>query len=289
MVSFKTLFGYLSYALLTAVLFMVLLFPDQAINAYVNGRLGAIDPLLTMQAETIRPAMPPGLKMIGVDLTHDRVRLAHFDHARMSPELTSLLRDEKQVRFEARLAGGSIDGRAVMADTDPAGLLRAEADLSRIRLDQLDAVKAIDRFTLSGTIEGHLTHDGGRAPAGVTSGVLNVSELHITLKTPVFGIADLIMDQTDAEFSINGRSLRLKALNFGGPMVEGKITGSIELRQPFGKSRLNLTGNVKPQPELVARLQQTITPGVADTRMMGTRGLIFRVRGSVDNPDVSMR
>lgn len=289
MVSAKTIFAYLLYAMLAAVLFLYLLFPDQAVIAYLESRLAAIDPALAMEAETIRPALPPGLKMIGVDLKRDGARLAHFDHARMSPVLTSLLQDEKQVKFQARLADGSINGRTVLAATGPSGLLRAEADLSRIRLDQLDAIKAIDRFSMSGLLEGRLAHDGGRAPAGVTSGVLTVSELRITLKAPFFGLKDLVMDQTEAEFSISGRNLRLKTLTFNGPMVEGKITGIIELREPFGKSRLNLTGNAKPQPELFARLQETVPQDVVNNRAMGTRGVNFRVRGSIDNPDVSKR
>jgi hypothetical protein len=72
-------------------------------------------------------------------------------------------------------------------------------------------------------------------------------------------------------------------------MLEGKITGTIELRQPLEQSRLNLTGNAKPQPELFARLQETIPEGVVNTRALGTRGVTFRIRGSLDSPDVSMR
>lgn len=289
MVSTKTIFTYLAYAMLAAVVFLYLLFPDQAVKAYVDGRLAAIDPSLSIQAETIRPAIPPGIKMTGVDLNRDNFRLARFDQARMSPELMTLLKDEKQIRFQALLADGTIEGRAATANDGPSGIMRAEADLARIRIDQLDAVKAIDRFALSGNLAGHLTHDGGRAAAGVTSGLLTVSDLRITLKDPFFGISDLVMDKTDADFSVNGRSLRLKSLTFSGPMVEGKISGAIELRQPFGRSRLNLTGNAKPRPELLARLQETIPQGVVNTRTLGTRGLTFRVRGSVDNPDVSMR
>ena len=192
MVSTKTIFAYLSYALLAAVVFLYLLFPDQAVKAYVDGRLAAIDPSLTMQAEAIRLAIPPGIKMIGVDLNHDSVRLARFDHTRMSPDLMTLLKDEKQIRFQAQLADGTIEGRAAMANTGPSGIMRAEADLARIHIDQLDAVKAIDRLALSGFLAGRLTHDGGRTPTGVTSGLLTVSDLRITLKTPFFGIADLV-------------------------------------------------------------------------------------------------
>ncbi|MBC2713498.1 MAG: type II secretion system protein GspN [Desulfosarcina sp.] len=201
----------------------------------------------------------------------------------------TLLQKKKQVQFQARLAEGTIKGRATLASASPSGLLRAEADLSQINLDQLDAIKANARFTLSGSLKGQMTHDGDRAPTGVTSGLLTVSELRIALKAPFFGITELVMDQTDAEFSVSGQNLRLKALAFDGPMVEGKITGTIELKHPFEQSRLNLTGNAKPRPELFARLQETIPQGIVNTRTLGTRGLTFRVRGSIGSPDVSMR
>jgi type II secretion system protein N len=176
-----------------------------------------------------------------------------------------------------------------MAETGPAGFSRADADLSSISLDQLDVFKALSRVSLSGYMQGRLTHDGGRPPAGVTSGLLTATDLRITLKTPVFGIADILLIQTDADFSVSGRNLRIKSLTFNGPMVEGKISGAIELRQPFAKSRLNLTGNAKPKPELFAQLQETLPQDMVNMRQMGTRGLTFRIRGAVDNPDWSMR
>ena len=289
MVSTKTIFAYILFALVATAAFMVLLFPDQAVKAYVNVRLAAIDPLLSMDASSVRPTLPAALKMVGVDLHHDQLHLAHFENARVSPVLSTLLREEKQIRFQARLAEGNISGRAVMGDAGPTGLLRAEADLARIRLDRLEAVKAIQRFGLSGMLKGHLTHDGGRSPVGMTNGKLNAAGLRIALQTPFFGVSELVVDQADTEFSFNGRNLRIKALSFGGPMVEGKINGTIELRAPFGKSRLNLSGNAKPQPELFARLQETIPQGVVNPRTLGTRGISFRLRGSLDNPNVSMR
>jgi len=289
MISVKAIFAYVLYALLAATFFLVLLFPDQAVKAYVDGRLAAIDPSLSMVAETIRPAIPPGLKMIDVDLNRDSVLLAHFENARVSPDLATLLQVKKQVRFQAHIADGTIDGRATMEGTGPSGSLRVEADLSQIRLDKLDAIKTNAPFTLSGSLKGRMTHDAARTPTGMTNGLLNVSDLHITLKAPFFGITDLVMDQTDADFSVSRGNLRLKALTFDGPMLEGKITGTIELRHPFEQSRLNLTGNAKPRPELVARLQETIPQGIVNTQTLGTRGLTFRVRGSIDSPDLSMR
>ncbi len=289
MISLKAIFAYGLYALLAITLFLFLLFPDQAIKAYVDGRLAAIDPSLSMAAQTIRPAIPPGLKMIGVDLKRDSLLLAHFDNARLSPELSTLLKADKQARFQAHIADGTISGRATMQGAGPSGDLRAEADLSQIRLDQLDAIKANVPFKLSGSLKGRMTHDTARTPTGMTNGLLNVSDLHITLKTPFFGITDLVMDQTDADFSVSRGILRLKSLTFDGPMLEGKISGTIELRNPFEQSRLILTGNAKPRPEMIARLQETIPQGIVNTQTLGTRGLTFRVRGSINSPDLSMR
>ncbi|WP_319526039.1 type II secretion system protein GspN [uncultured Desulfosarcina sp.] len=289
MVSARTIFAYILYALLATAVFMIFLFPGQAVTAYVNRRLAAMDPQLSMEAASVRPSLPPGIKMTGVDFHHGSLHLAHCENARMSAALGSLFKEEKRIRFQTRLADGEISGQAVLGASGPSDLSRAEADLEHIRLDQLDALKAIEQFGLSGALRGHLTHDGGGSPAATTNGKLNVAGLRIALKNPFFGISELIVDQTDMEFSIKGKNLHIKTFTFGGPMVEGKIDGSIQLRTPLGKSRLNLSGNAKPQPELLARLQEVVPQGLVNPRTLGTRGLSFRLRGSVDDPKISTR
>jgi type II secretion system protein N len=289
MVSVKAIFAYLLYTLLAVILFLYLLFPAQGVKALMNARLAEIDPSLSMEADTLRPALPPGLKMTGVDLNSDSRRLAHVDVARVTPYLTTLLSVEKKVRFQGQIAGGTFQGMATIDNSATGGRLRAETDLSQIQLGQLDRIKSIDQFSLAGSLDGHITHDDARAPGGMTNGTLTISGLRIGLKSPIFGITDLTMDRTDADFSVRGQRMQLQALTFDGPMAEGKISGTIELRKPLEQSRLNLTGNAKPHPELIARLQTTVARGFFNTRTLGTRGLIFRIRGSLDSPSVSLR
>jgi type II secretion system protein N len=289
MVSVKSIFAYVVYTLLAIALFLYLLFPDQVVEAYLQARLAAVDPSLSMTTEEIQPAIPPGLKMIGIDLDRDSERLVHIDEARISPAMTSLLQARKRVRFDARLADGTVNGQAIVDNSTPSGQLHVEADLSQIQLDKLDVIEADKRFTLAGSLTGRLSHDSGSAPIGMTNGTLTATGLRINLKSPFFGIADLMMNQTDAEFSMSGPHLRLKALTFDGPMLEGKISGTIELRNPLAQSRLNLAGNAKPQPELFAQLQGRIPQGIIDPRTLGTRGLVFRIRGTIDSPSVSLR
>jgi type II secretion system protein N len=289
MVSVKAIIAYLLYALLAVIFFSYLLFPGQAVKAYINTRLADIDPSLSLTVDKIRPALPPGLEMSGVDLDRDSRRMVHLDDARVTPDLGTLLSAEKRVRFQGRLAGGTIRGVATLDNSDPGRSLRAEADLSQIQLDKLDRIKANARFSLAGALKGHIAHDGGPASEGKTNGTLTVSGLRIRLKSPIFGISDLMMDKADAEFSVRGRHMRLMSLAFDGPMAEGKISGTVELRNPLEQSRLNLTGNAKSHPALIARLQKTVARGFLNTRTLGTRGLAFRIRGSLERPDVSLR
>ena len=183
MVSVKAFFAYLSYALLAAVVFLYLLFPDEAVKAYMDGQLAAIDPSLTMAAETMRPAIPPGLKMTGVDINGENARLVRIDDARLSPVLMTLLGDTKQARFLAHLADGTLQGRATLEGSGTSGRLHVEADLDQVRIDRIDAVRSNGRFTLSGALKGHVTHDGSQASTGKTSGLLTISGLRIALKS----------------------------------------------------------------------------------------------------------
>ena len=290
MISLKAILGYLAYAALAAVIFLYLLFPDQAVKAYMNLRLAAVDPDLSITAASIRPTLPPALKMTAVDLRRSGARLLHMDDARLMPNLMSLFKDDRQLRFTADAAGGTITGRAVLSGAAAQAKMQMEADLAGIRLERVDALKNLSRFSLTGVLRGHLmSSGGGRGAAETGSGLLTVAGLTVALKAPVFGIREVVTEQTDMDFTLGGQALRIRSLTFNGPMVEGRISGAIQLRQPFEQSRLNLSGNAKPQPELFARLQGTLPQDGVNLRTLGTRGLNFRIQGSIDKPELSMR
>ena len=288
MLSFKAISGYLAFALAAVVFFLYVLFPEDAVRAYLDSRVAAMDPQLTIGTAAIRPSIPPGLNISGMDIIQDGVRLLRVDNVRVRPELTSLFDDEKRFQLNASLAGGRIIGQGSIAGNGAGGLTQLSADLDAIRIEQIDAAKRLERFSPKGMLSGHVTRGEGRAKDGL-SGIITTSGLTIKLANPMFGIADIQVATSNTEFSIDGRTVRLKSLTFDGPMVEGRIGGTIELRQPLAQSRLNLTGNAKPQPDLLARLQETIPQGLLNPRTLGTRGLTFRVRGTIDSPDLSTR
>ncbi len=285
----KTIVGYLLFALLATLLFLYVLFPQETVKAYVDDRLAGIDASFSISASDIRPALPLALDLKGIDLKHHGDKLIHIDQARVSPVLATLLKAQKRFNWSATLAGGSVEGRLFIEGVQTMGTVRTEADLSSIRLERISAVNDLPRFKLTGPLSGHLTHEGSRPPFGQTKGILSVPGLRITLETAFFGIEEIPLDQTEADFSLDGPTLRLKALTFNGPLMEGKINGTIAIEAPLGRSRLRLNGNVKPRPELFARLPDTLPQTILNPRLAGTRGLNFRVLGTIDNPKLSMR
>jgi type II secretion system protein N len=286
---FKIISIYFLFALVAVFFFLFLLFPENAVKSFVNNRLAGVDPSLSITADAIRPALPLAANFIDIDIRHKGDKLVHVDHARLSPALSTLFQERKRFECKAVIAQGTLDGRVFINGSGPTRRLNAEADLSSIHLEQIEALKSITRFTLAGPLNGRLTHDGGRAPFGQANGLLTAPGLTITLNPAFFGIAELTMDQTEADFSLAGQTLRIKSFTFNGPLMEGKISGRIEIEDPFDSSRLRLNGNIKPRPELFARLQDTIPQGIVNPRTLGTRGLNFRVFGTIDSPDVTMR
>ena len=290
MVSLKAFFAYLLYTIMIAALFLYVLFPAEAVKVYLNSQLSAIEPTLTLEAKTLRPSvLPPGLKITDANLNLKNKKMIHIDSARVSPQLSSLLVDNKKMEFQVHLANGTITGNAIIKGKNPSGRYQITSDLSQVHIDRIDAIQANDGFSLSGVLDGRVKYEGNRSGIGKTNGSFTVSELRIALQTPLFEINEITIGTAKATISGKNRVLRIKSLTFDGPMAEGKIAGTIELKQPLGKSHLNLTGNVKPRPELFARLQETIPKGLVDPRTLGTRGLNFRISGPFDSPNLSMR
>ncbi len=290
MVSVKTLFAYLIFTMLAVLCFLYLLFPEQALRTYISDQVTACNPDLSLSMAPIRPTLAAGLKTDSLDLEKAGVRLLHIDDAQVKPDLLKLIKKRRQVHFHGRWAQGTVDGMATRDPDNPAW--RMEADIQGVRLKELDLPRVLhadDHFSLAGVLNGRITHEGAHSLRNTSSAALNLSGLSIALNTPVAGIDKVPIDKTNVEFTAKGNTVQVKTVTFDGPMLEGRISGSVQLKSPIGHSRLNLSGNAKPRPELIAKLQETLPKGLVNMRNMSSRGLPFRILGTIDNPDLAMR
>ena len=71
--------------------------------------------------------------------------------------------------------------------------------------------------------------------------------MRIALPNPIINIQEVALNLVEAEFNVNKQVFSLKRLEAKGGQVEGSLTGTIMIRKPMGKSRINLRGSFFPR------------------------------------------
>ncbi len=83
------------------------------------------------------------------------------------------------------------------------------------------------------------------------------------------------------------QNLQIKETIIKGNQAGGDISGTITLKNPSGKSILNLSGTIKPQPSLIAKLG-----GMASLflkQKQGNTGFPFKITGTLEKPNFSLK
>jgi hypothetical protein len=87
---------------------------------------------------------------------------------------------------------------------------------------------------------------------------------------------------------VNRQVFSLRRLEAKGGQVEGSLTGTVMIRKPMGKSRLNLRGSFFPQEVLLAGIKDVLL-GNFFKQQMGEKGMPIRIFGTVERPKFSFR
>ena len=88
---------------------------------------------------------------------------------------------------------------------------------------------------------------------------------------------------------MNKQVFSLKRLEAKGGQVEGSLTGTIMIRKPMGKSRINLRGSFLPQEVLLASVQGILPGNLFKQGKMGDKGMPIRIYGTLEKPKFSFR
>jgi len=165
-------------------------------------------------------------------------------HARVS--LLSLLMGELELSYEARLAGGSIEGE--YADSD--GVLHVTAEVQDVRLRRVGLLRGALGIPVTGTASGHVDmtlSDEVRETQGEIN--LTVADLKLgdgRAKLALPGMGDgLTIEQVqagDLELRIRAENgvAEVEKLSAHGADAELDGSGSLQLLRPMNRSRLDL-------------------------------------------------
>ena len=132
--------------------------------------------------------------------------------------------------------------------------------------------------------------DGLGLKGGGTAEVsLEISQAHITLDPPLMGLEGMEFSLIKAQLIVTPRMMQIRSCEANGDQFESKLTGSIVFRQPFEESRLTLSMTVKPQPAFLADHKNDMIGGLLSSGNAQKRGLIFRISGTLHNPNYVVR
>ena len=271
------------YIIVVGVFFIYYLFPSDAVKKYIAFNLNRANTELNITIDNIKPVFPPGLRLYNVSLYRLSNLLLKAKQIKITPGLLSLFRPKTTFFFKAEAYEGILEGRAdIMANK-----LMINADLSGVRTKDMSVVQNLANRKISGMLSGKVRYSGNREFAGTVNAKLTLLNCEVELLTPVFNLESFSFESIAADVTINNRKIQINECIIKGNQADGEISGSVNLKNPLGKSFLNLTGTIKPHHLLIENLQKSFP--VKSLLKTGKGGLPIRLYGTIDQPGFSLR
>lgn len=272
---------YALYALALTGVLLYARFPADAVERFLVDRVARAAPGTELIIGELRPALPPGLVMEPVGLARAERPLLRLDRLQLTPALLSLLGDRPRTGVDALGLDGRVEGELTLARTgDQAVPEAAEAELENLDLAGLPFLQELSPHGVAGRLDGSLTYAAGEGEATLT-----IRDGAVVFAEPLFNIPELSFARIDARLALaEGRTLSLTECTLSGNQVGGSLSGTLTLARPLESSSLNLTGELRPHPALLASLGDG-----AAMLLRQTRGPIpFAIRGPLASPRFSL-
>lgn len=284
----KKILLYVCFGIAAAVGFLYYLFPSETIKRLIATGISAANPNLTISIEKVRPVLPPGIVLKDINLEYGKVALIDATDAKLIPLPWTLFKNRKTVSFKVTTSQGKIEGQAFFLSTD-ARSLDLNAALSGIQLDQVAVLKKLTDFGISGELNGTISVNGEQNSEKKARAVLDISQCTVDLDNPLFGLDKLSFTRIEAELTVQASRILINKCDLKGEELDGRVSGTLQLQEPYEKTLLNLSGVLKPHPELIAKIKQTIPADLFAGKNIQRTGLPFKVTGTIENPGFSLR
>ncbi len=282
---------YTLYSLAALIFFLYWLFPSAEMKNYIEHRVRNAGTGYSLHIGNLRPVLPPGLQFLDAEVREGDRLLVEADQVKFMPCFLSLFGDSPATDFRIDLYAGTVKGRASLkkesAEKGEGEKISLEAALSGIQAEQIEILQNLSGHPISGILEGTVAYRGNEAP-GSGEADLKVRDLTVELGTPLLSLGKLTFAEVSAKLGLENQQLQIRECTAKGNQAGGNLAGTVELKNPAGKSILNLAGSIRPHPSLIAQMGE----GVASLLFKSKRGggdLPFAVRGTLEKPLFSMQ
>lgn len=284
----KTILLYVGVALTATVFFLYLRFPTDLIKDLIGAQVSRSMPGLNLDIEILTPSFPAGVNLENIDISYQNKPAFRAEEVKISGRTGSLIRPQKEINYKLETSGGRISGKASFNSNLRRGGANVDADFRNIQLNKIPAIKAFSGYNVSGILDGKVKVDGS-VRSGTGQANFTISQCTIKLPQPFFGVEQLNFQLIDALLTMEGQRVIVKKCDLNGEEVDGRIRGSMIVKQPYGQTQLNLSGVLKPQPTFSAKLSKMVPMALFSGTNIQRKGIPFKLTGTIDRPGFSLR
>lgn len=284
----RTTIYYIAYTLVATGCFLYFLFPSEAFKGVVSGYLLKMLPNYQVQFDRLQPVLPMGLRLEMVSVLQNDDRLVKIDRLNVAPRIVSLLSPRKTINYHGKAYQGFLKGRMDVNASDKSKQTDVFIKLADIQLSDITYLQERFGRKISGFLNADMNLIDNNGPKRSLKGRLDLADVRVELSNPIINIQEVVLNLVEAEFNVNKKVFSLKRLEAMGGQVEGSLTGTVMIRKPMSKSRINLRGSIFPQEVLLAGIKDLL-PGNLFKQSVGDKGIPIRIYGTIENPKFSFR
>lgn len=280
---------YPGYIIIVTVFFLYYLFPGDAVTAYINYQINNKSPGVQMSIKELKPSFPPGMKLLSPNLLHQNQSLIAADFLEVIPSYFSLFSKDKIFFITGDIYEGALDSSIRIANISTNPAFDLNASFESIQISHIPAIKEFESYQISGIADGNIVYGNTEVPAGKGSAGIIITDSTVRFVPALFGIDQLVFKTINADFEIINQRVTLKKLDVDSREISAHASGSIILRNPVNKSTINIRGEIKPHPTFIKQLGNILPVDMITKKKSKTGGIPFRITGSLDRPNFSLK
>lgn len=279
---------YVAYTLVAIGCFLYFLFPSETFKGVVSAHLLKLLPDYQVQFERLQPVLPLGLGFETISVLQNDRKWVQIDRLNLTPKITSLWSPRKTINYRGRAYQGFLKGQMDVNTSEKNAKADVSLKLGDIQLSDITYLQERLGRNVSGFLNADVDVVDSNGPRRSIKGRLDLADVRLEVSNPIIDIQEVLFNLVEAEFNVNKQVFSLRRLEAKGGQVEGSLTGTIMIRRPMGKSRINLRGSIFPQEVLLASIKDLL-PGNLFKQQMGEKGVPIRIFGTIERPKFSFR
>ena len=281
---------YAVYISITASVFLYVRFPSDAVKNYLRAWVQESRTDIRIEMAQIKPVLPPGLEIRSPSLSYRGDAIFNADTARLSPRYKTVFREQPRVRFSAAAYGGWVDGDIAFTANSPVAINKIDARIEQLKIERLNYFQEKQEDTISGLLNGTIVFSASPGSGQTADIKLSISDCAMPVLSKISNrLKEVFFETIDIEMALRGARLQIKRCRYKGPQIDGRMTGTVVVQAPAGKSLLNLTGSLKLKHLLLAGFADESSKKTFSKQMPGRGDLPFRIGGTLEAPNFSFR